>query len=83
MSSLSVNSDHSEKVETSGGGETVSSSSSSSTSRFAQFQSSFYRKTSFAPKIKRKKGDVKEDIEKPKVADKEASVTDSEKDIER
>ena len=73
MSSSSVNSDRSEKVETSGGGATASAS------RFAQFQSSFYRKTSFAPKIKTKKGVVK----KQKEADKEASVVDSEKDIER
>ena len=83
MSSSSVNSDRSEPVETSGGGATVSSSSSSSTSRFAQFQSSFYRKTSFAPKIKRKKGVVKEDGEKQKEVDKEASIVDREKDIER
>ena len=65
-------------VETSEGGETTSSSS-----RFAQFQSSFYRKTSFAPKIK-KKGVVKKDgDEKLKETDKGTSVTDSEKDIER
>ena len=67
-------------IETSEGGETTTSSSSS---RFAQFQSSFYRKTSFAPKIK-KKGVVKKDgNEKLKETDKGTSVIDSEKDIER
>ena len=34
----------------------AAASSPSSAKRFAQFQSSFYRKTSFAPKIKRKGG---------------------------
>ena len=53
-------------------------------SRFAQFQSSFYRKTSFAPKIKKKKGVVgKDGNEKQEEAEKGSSVTDIEEDIER
>ena len=64
--------------------ETSTGSTKPATSaKFAQFQSSFYRKTSFAPKIK-KKGVVKKDgNEKLKETDKGTSVTDSEKDIER
>ena len=77
MSSGSVNSGRSETVETS-----KSATSSSSSSRFAQFQSSFYRKTSFAPKIK-KKGVLKKELEKQEGADKGAFDTDIEKDIER
>lgn len=76
MSSGSVNSGRSETVETS-----KSATSSSSSSRFAQFQSSFYRKTSFAPKIK-KKGVLKKELEKQEGADKGAFDTDIEKDIE-
>ena len=53
-------------------------------SRFAQFQSSFYRKTSFAPKIKKKKGVVgKDSNEKQEEAEKGSSVTDIGEDIER
>ena len=63
----------------------AAASSPSSAKRFAQFQSSFYRKTSFAPKIKRKGGAKKDGEEKEKETGKGASnvVGTSEKDIER
>ena len=44
----------------------AAASSPSSAKRFAQFQSSFYRKTSFAPKIKRKGGIAKKEKEAKK-----------------
>ena len=56
----------------------AAASSSSSAKRFAQFQSSFYRKTSFAPKIKRKGGLAKKDGEGASNV-----AGNSEKDIER
>ena len=61
------------------------SKAATSSAKFAQFQSSFYRKTSFAPKIKRKGGIAKKDEEKEKEIGKGASnvVADSENDIER
>ena len=56
----------------------------SSSSRFAQFQSSFYRKTSFAPKIKKKKEGAAAPTAVVRPKDKETSAAaDAEKDIER
>ena len=64
----------------------AATAASSSSAKFAQFQSSFYRKTSFAPKIKRK-GCAKKDGEEKekKETGKGASnvVGNSESDIER
>ena len=60
MSSAPVN----KTSDTSTGAATAAATSSAK--RFAQFQSSFYRKTSFAPKIKRKGGIAKKEKEAKK-----------------